>query len=198
VVEEPAAIAPITRPYPARSIASPSCSGFAPISRGDARVLILGSLPGRASLQAAAYYAHPRNAFWSILGSVCDFSADLAYVDRLQRLVECRIALWDVCATAVRRGSLDASIERATIEVNDFDTFFSQHPDLVQIVFNGTAAAQLYRRLVQPALRTDLKALPSVVLPSTSPAHATVDRAGKRRRWRTALVGHLELDGRRS
>ena len=89
-------------------------TGLPPIARPNARLFILGSLPGDASLAVAQYYAHPQNQFWRLVGSViCENLHDLAYSDRLERLAEHRIGLWDVIGSAVRRGSLDQAIRLA-------------------------------------------------------------------------------------
>ncbi|OZA12577.1 MAG: DNA-deoxyinosine glycosylase, partial [Hydrogenophilales bacterium 17-62-8] len=84
-------------------------TGFPPIADAHARILILGSLPGQVSLQRQQYYAQPQNAFWKIMGRLFDAGPELAYAERTQRLVENGIALWDVCASAQRPGSLDAA-----------------------------------------------------------------------------------------
>ncbi len=82
--------------------------GLPPIARPDARLFILGSLPGDASLTARRYYAHPTNQFWRLLGHAIGDKIDLLdYDERLRRLAERRIGLWDVIASASRRGSLD-------------------------------------------------------------------------------------------
>ncbi len=94
--------------------------GFPPIARADARLLILGSLPGRASLDARRYYAHPRNAFWPILGDLLGFDPAAPYQARVDALLAARVAVWDVCAAAVRPGSLDAAIAPASVRPNDF------------------------------------------------------------------------------
>ena len=97
-------------------------SSFPPVARKDARTLILGSMPGQASLDAGQYYAHPRNLFWTFMGDLVGAKPTLIYSDRLEMLLKAKIALWDVVATCVRVGSLDIAI---TEEVpNDFATFF--------------------------------------------------------------------------
>ncbi|MFI4890132.1 MAG: DNA-deoxyinosine glycosylase [Steroidobacterales bacterium] len=157
--------------------------GFAPIAGRSARVLILGTLPGRASLAAAQYYAQPRNAFWPLMGELFDAGPDLSYTERTARLVGLRIAVWDVCAAAERAGSLDASIARETILVNDFHGFFAAHPAVRQILFNGKLAAQLYQRRVLPDLPARWQRIRLLTLPSTSPAHAGMPFAEKKRHW---------------
>lgn len=158
--------------------------GFPPIAAPAARVLILGSLPGRASLAAQQYYAQPRNAFWHIMGELFDAGADLPYDERSERLRARGIALWDVCAAAVRPGSLDAAIELQSVVTNDFARFFQQHPRIAHVCANGATAHRLYLRRVQPQLPEPWSSLPVHLLPSTSPAHASLQLAQKTARWR--------------
>ena len=162
--------------------------GFQPIGTARARVLILGSLPGAESLRRGQYYAQPRNGFWTILGTLVGAGPDVPYEDRLARLEGAGIALWDVCAAARRTGSLDAAIERDSVEVNDFAAFYAAHPQLRRVCFNGRTAAALYRRRVLPTLPALQQSLQQVELPSTSPAHASLPVAAKLMRWREALA----------
>lgn len=150
--------------------------GFDPVVDADTRLLILGSLPGDASLKAARYYAHPRNAFWRLLGGVLgeDLEA-LAYEVRLERLKARRIGLWDVIASAERSGSLDAAIRSP--EAADLRGLVATLPDLRAVAFNGGLAARLGRRIL--ADQADLMLLD---LPSSSPAHAR-PLAEKAARW---------------
>ena len=168
-------------------VSAPVSHGFAPVARADARVLILGTLPGQASLTAHEYYAQPRNAFWTIMGALFGATRDLPYPARLERLTHQRIALWDVCAAAHRPGSLDASIDLATLRPNRFDTFYEAHRRIERVCLNGQTAAKLYARYVWPLLDARARALPLCVLPSTSPAHASVPLARKHAAWAAAL-----------
>jgi len=161
--------------------------GFPPIARADARVLVLGSLPGQTSLARQQYYAQPRNAFWRIVGDLLGFDPALDYATRQHCLVERGVALWDVCAAAVRPGSLDARIRRDSVVPNDFATFLGAHPQIHSLCFNGAAAASLFERRVLPALPPQQRALARIRLPSTSPAHAGLSQARKLEAWRTAL-----------
>jgi hypoxanthine-DNA glycosylase len=173
--------------------------GFPPVAAADARVLVLGSLPGLTSLARQQYYAQPRNAFWKIAGEVLGFDPALDYESRLRALVERRVALWDTCAAAVRPGSLDARILPASVVPNDFAPFLAAHPGIRRLCFNGATSATLFERLVLPALPAPLQALPRVRLPSTSPAHAGMSQARKLELWRAALeAGADERDPRRS
>jgi len=160
-------------------------TGFAPIAGPDARVLVLGTMPSPASLQAGFYYAHPRNAFWPIMGSFCGFPADAPFALRAQALRRTKIALWDVCRACVRPGSGDAAIR--DVEPNDFASFFAKHPNIQTILFNGTTAERLFFRFVlqqDPSLGTGRKLLR---LPSTSPANARLSLQQKAERWHAAL-----------
>lgn len=159
-------------------------TGFPPVADRQAEVLILGSFPSQRSLQASQYYAHPRNAFWSIIGRVLNISSDVPYAKRKQRLKKNRIALWDVIAAARRPGSLDASIVGSSIAVNDFNRFFGSHPRVRLVCFNGSKAAELYKKLVQPKLAPGFNNLRYRRLPSTSPAHAAMSFERKLACWR--------------
>lgn len=144
----------------------------------------MGSLPGRASLAAGRYYAHPRNAFWPILAAVLGFDAAAPYERRVAALERAGIAVWDVCRAAERPGSLDSAIARDSVRPNDFKTLLAAHPSLEAVLLNGGTAASLFGKLVVPTLTA---CPPRRALPSTSPAHAGMTFAEKSRRWTEAL-----------
>lgn len=140
------------------------CQSFAPVYAADARVLIVGSMPGVASLQAQQYYAHPRNAFWPILCALWGQAVPVDYAARLRFLKERGVALWDVAEQCRREGSLDTRMKE--VIPNDFAALFTAAPGIRQVFCNGGTAHALYTRLVarqQPNL-------PVTRLPSTSPA----------------------------
>lgn len=160
--------------------------GFDCVARADARVLILGSMPGHASLQQSQYYAHPRNSFWYIMGELFGAGPELNYERRLQVLMEQQIALWDVVHRCHRKGSLDADIEAHSVEPNDFQMLFARCPDIHHVYFNGQTAAGLFNRQVLTGLPTELLSRLGMhyhTLPSTSPAHAGLDREQKLQQW---------------
>ena len=161
------------------------CS-FPPIARADARVLVLGSMPGVASLAANAYYAHRRNAFWPIMGAVLGFDPVAPYAQRLAALQAAHIAVWDVLQSCTRPGSLDASIARASEVANDFPRFFQQHPHIGHVFFNGAAAEAAFRRHVLPQLAGGGPAMAR--LPSTSPANASFSFERKLAAWQCLLL----------
>jgi len=156
---------------------------FAPIAAPDARILILGSMPGIASLEAGEYYAHPRNAFWPIMGALFGAGRDLPYAERIARLKAEGVAVWDVLQACERDGSLDSNI-RSEVP-NDFAAFFAAHPAIRCIGLNGGKSAASFRKHVA-------RCLPSHVavhaLPSTSPAHAARGFEEKCAIWRAALL----------
>ena len=122
---------------------------FAPVASADARVLILGSMPGVASLNAGQYYAHPQNRFWPIMGRLLGFDpANTSYAQRTAYLTAAGVALWDVLQSCERSGSLDSAIRRETQRVNDFSAFFAAHPKMRAVYFNGAHAAQVFARVV--------------------------------------------------
>ena len=156
---------------------------FPPLEDRHARVLILGSMPGAASLAADQYYAHPRNHFWPIMGRLFAAGPELPYAKRVRRLKSCGIAVWDVLESCVRPGSLDADIEEGSIAVNDFAGFFDAHPGIGAVFFNGAKAESAYRRHVLKGLPAAAGALPALRLPSTSPAHAALSLDRKLALW---------------
>ena len=113
---------------------------FPPVVSAGCRVLILGSMPGEASLRAGQYYAHPRNAFWPIMGRLCGAGPDLAYPQRLERLLAAGIGLWDVLQSCVRAGSLDSAIRDEV--ANDLPALFAAYPRIDRVFFNGAKAGR--------------------------------------------------------
>jgi double-stranded uracil-DNA glycosylase len=157
--------------------------GFAPIADQQAKILILGSLPGRRSLQEQQYYAHPRNSFWRIMQAL--IAAEGSYEQRCTILLKNRIALWDVLKESVRPGSMDADIKTETAACNNFVEFFSTHSKLELVCFNGQKAAQLFRSIVD--VGADTVPIRFETLPSTSPAYAAMRYEQKLALWRRAI-----------
>ena len=141
-------------------------------------------MPGRASLDAQQYYAHPRNAFWPIMSALFEVDATAAYQDRCTALRAKGVAVWDVLRACERPGSLDADIVEDSIAANNFAAFFGDHPDVGHVFFNGAKAEAAYRRYVVQALEARYQALPATRLPSTSPAHAAMRVPQKIDEWR--------------
>ena len=119
---------------------SPTLQGFPPIVAAGARILILGNMPGVASLHAQQYYAHPRNAFWRITGELFGFDPTAPYDDRVAALGPAGVAVWDVLRSCRRVGSLDSAVERESMVANDFGALLTSHPTITHVGFNGAAA----------------------------------------------------------
>lgn len=150
---------------------------FPPVVDAHTRLLILGSLPGDASLQAAQYYAHPRNQFWRLLEQVLQQPLiALPYAQRLACLQARGVGLWDVVAQAQRQGSLDTAIRAASH--NDLSTLCMGLPQLQALAFNGATAA----RIGSKQLHGQAALLQCLTLPSSSPAH-TMPFAQKLEKW---------------
>ncbi len=170
--------------------------GFAPLSDTRARVLVLGSMPGTASLRLGQYYGHPRNTFWPIMAALFGFDADAPYAERVAALLEHRVAVWDVLAACERKGSMDADIVATSMMPNDFADFFARHRAIVRICCNGAAAHRLYLQHIaphwKPALPVDI-----IRLPSTSPAYAGMTVLDKQRAWRVVAAAAVAPDARK-
>jgi double-stranded uracil-DNA glycosylase len=159
------------------------------VVRADARLLILGSIPGGASLAAHEYYAHPHNQFWPIVEDVFEVQRSLAYGARLRQLQQRHVALWDVLQSCVRCGSLDAAIEPGTAVANDLPQLLREHPGIERLCCNGTTAYRAVLRFFGPQLQREFPQLQCLRLPSTSPAHASMRLPDKLLAWRSALRG---------
>lgn len=147
-----------------------------PIVDDHCRLLILGTMPGAESLRQQAYYSHPRNLFWKLIATVTDEEAPDTYDERVAYLKKHGIALWDICQSCIREGSLDADISAEL--PNDIHDFITEHPTIQAIAFNGKTAAKLYAKHIGsiPGVRL-------LSLPSSSPANAGVTWEDKEEKW---------------
>ena len=159
---------------------------FDPVIGTDPRVLILGSMPGIASLEAVEYYAHPRNAFWPIMGELFGFDAAAGYGDRIRRIEKLPIILWDSLKACHRPGSLDSNIDDASVEANDFPWLLHRYPGVRVILFNGITSEKYFRKLALPLL-PDAERIEMLRMPSTSPANAGMAYGQKLAAWRRLL-----------
>ena len=161
--------------------ATSGAEGFPPLLGAEPRVLILGSLPGRQSLDKRQYYGHPQNAFWKIMRLLV--AAEGGYGERCAALAAAGIAVWDVLARAERPGSMDADIDIGSAVANPLSEFLDREASIVRVAFNGRAAESMFHRFVPEPGRP----LSFVRLPSTSPAYASMTFAEKTERWRAGL-----------
>ncbi|MFA5060029.1 MAG: DNA-deoxyinosine glycosylase [Candidatus Omnitrophota bacterium] len=154
--------------------------GFAPIADKNSKVLILGSMPGVKALQVREYYGNPQNHFWKVMTALLGAKANLSYADKKKLLVKNKIALWDVVFSCQRAGSADSAMRN--IRPNNFRNFFKKYANIKMICFNGQTAAKIFQRF-----NSDID-LPSIILPSTSPAH-TIGFKRKLKGWGKILNG---------
>ncbi len=155
---------------------------FEPIADPLSRILILGTMPGRTSISRGQYYAHPRNAFWSITGTILGFDPAAPYEIRVAGLLKAGVALWDVLKSCDRQGSLDSRIDPSTEVPNDLPAFLEYHPHVRRICFNGAGAEALFSKHFK-ASPPRCPGLEYVRLPSTSPANASMSKASKMIAW---------------
>lgn len=153
-------------------------------------MLVLGSMPGKASLRAGQYYAHPRNLFWPFMHELLGVDAGAPYERRTAALLAHGVALWDVLRSCTRESSLDSDIVTASIVANDFPAVLAQYPGIRSLCFNGAKAADVFARHVAGALGERADALRLHRLPSTSPANASIPYAAKLDAWRVVAVPH--------
>ena len=159
-------------------------AGLTPVLAPGISVLVLGSFPSQKSLASGQYYAHPRNAFWPVMGALLGFAPGLPYEERLERLLGAGVGLWDVLGSCRRRGSADGAIERGSERANDIVGLLAGHPGLRALLLNGGKAEACLARHV-PGLEG--RGLIVRRLPSTSPAHAR-PLAEKMAAWREGLA----------
>ncbi len=156
-------------------------TSFPPVVSINAKVLILGSMPGIRSLELNQYYGHPRNLFWNFIGEICGASPKFDYQKRIEILREFGIALWDVLHYCERKGSLDSDIVTSSEVPNDIPGLLAKYPDIHLIAFNGKKAEKAFRKHILPELADGKITL--LPLPSTSPANASIPKAEKLQRW---------------
>jgi TDG/mug DNA glycosylase family protein len=156
--------------------------GFDPVVSNASRVLVLGTVPGAASLEAGEYYAHPRNSFWDIMEALFGVRRDTPYAERTAQLADGGVALWDVLAAAERSGSLDSDILPGSMTTNYFPGFLAAYPRIRTVFFNGEKAEDLFMQLVSPGVARAGIHLSMRRLPSTSPAN-TMSLEAKTAAW---------------
>lgn len=149
--------------------------GLPPLTSQNPRILILGSFPSALSLERREYYGNPKNRFWAVMELLFCVPSSIPYPERTQHLIACGVALWDVVASCERPGSSDSRIRKPV--PNDIAGFIQAHPSVHLIALNGSTAGRLYHRWCE------VPDMPSVVLPSTSPANAAMPFPEKFRCW---------------
>lgn len=155
---------------------------FAPVIDEQTEILVIGTMPGVASLEAQEYYAFKHNAFWRIISDCAGVSLSENYTHKLQMVKRMRIGLWDNLQFCEREGSLDSDIHDEI--PNDFETLLKQYPAVKKLLFNGQKSYQFFKRY-HPKL---LESYNYAVLPSTSPANAKTGYADKLKIWRKELL----------
>lgn len=144
-------------------------------------------MPSTLSLRENQYYGNPLNSFWFIMSALTGVAPDQPYSRRVAGLLDQHIAVWDVVYRCKREGSLDAAIEQDSIITNDFGKFFTAHPRIEQVLFNGATAEREFQRRARPLLSADINNMHYQRLPSTSPAMASLTRQQKQALWLAAL-----------
>ncbi|MEA1987727.1 MAG: DNA-deoxyinosine glycosylase [Pseudomonadota bacterium] len=159
------------------------CLGFKPIVSSNPQLLVLGTMPSVESLNQAFYYAHPRNAFWPIMQSLVNMPIN-TIDDKIALVDKAGLAVWDVLESCDRQGSLDSAIKSP--QANDFESFLVHYEKINTICFNGKKAEQLFKRYVLKEQKIP-NHIRYIVLPSTSPANASITVEDKRLFWQEKL-----------
>lgn len=155
---------------------------FPPIIDNNAQILIIGTMPSVKSLNAAEYYAHPRNAFWKIIATLFNNGADFSdFAEKKACILKNHLALWDNLKFCERNGSLDSNIKNMI--PNDFETLLKKHSNIRCLIFNGQKSFQIFKKFHHELLET----YQYFVLPSTSPANAALSFDKKLTFWQEAL-----------
>jgi TDG/mug DNA glycosylase family protein len=162
-------------------------NSFGYVANSEAKVLILGSMPGRISLAKQQYYGHAQNLFWPFMHEIFGIDSNLAYEQKLALLQSNGIALWDVMQECERHSSLDSDILEHSIKPNDFNDFFQRYPAMRHVFFNGSKAELSFRNYVLPT-NNHLAYLQLTKLPSTSPANASINRMKKLEEWHKVIL----------
>lgn len=154
---------------------------FPPIRNADAKILILGTMPGERSLALKQYYGHAGNQFWKIMFEALGHQFSDDYEIKKKLLIDNKIALWDVLQYCERQGSSDSTIESEI--PNNFKQFFQEHPAVRTILFNGNNADEYFQKYVGFDSRFKYE-----VLPSTSPANTWSTREEKIQKWKKVIL----------
>lgn len=160
---------------------------FDPVVFDNADTLILGSMPGVPSLQAQQYYANPRNAFWPMITVMAGTPLPDQYPKRLELLRTLRLAVWDVIEACHRPGSLDSAIKPDTVIANDIPALLRRYPSIQRIAFNGRTAESTFKKHWRNKADKLMAERQFILLPSSSPAHASLSFDQKLAQWRAAL-----------
>ena len=165
-----------------QKIKSEILQSFPPLANSQTKILVIGTMPGVASLDAAQYYAHPRNAFWKIIAQVFNHGAEFqSYPEKINCALAHGIGLWDNLQNCIREGSLDSNIKNAV--PNDFETLLQKY-NITKLLFNGQKSFEFFKRYHGKLLETTAYE----VMPSTSPANATLSFEKKLAVWKKALI----------
>jgi hypoxanthine-DNA glycosylase len=149
---------------------------FKPLIFQNTEILILGSLPGKKSIELNQYYGHSRNRIWSILSYLKEKETPTNYDDKKVFLNSLKIGLWDVAKSAIRKGSLDSNIKDE--RPNNIDLLTKTNPSIKVIGFNGKKSEQMFYKFFK--LNPDIK---YVSLPSSSPANMAINFENICKKW---------------
>tara|TARA_R110000868_G_scaffold82057_2_gene231907 strand:+ start:402 stop:875 length:474 start_codon:yes stop_codon:yes gene_type:complete len=140
-------------------------TSFSPFINSETEILVLGTMPGIASLEKQEYYAHPRNHFWKLMYTLLDrLPISVVFENKIKLLQANKIGLWDVLENCERKGSLDIHIKNQ--KENDFEALFKKYPKITKIIFNGKESHKYFLKKFG-----QIKGITYYVMPSTSPAN---------------------------